>query len=145
MTNEKKAKKGDKVSVEFVGKLEDGTVFDKVPENSPFTFELGNSDVLKTFQEEIVGMKEDEIKEFTIPKEKAYGKKDKKLIFEMTKEVLGDNEFKKGDIVSLKSPKGDMPAKILEVKEDKVTIDTNPILAGHDLTYKVRLIEIKRK
>lgn len=145
MTSKKKAKKGDKVSVEFVGKLEDGTVFDKVPENNPFTFEIGNSDVLKAFQDEIIGMKEDSIKEFTIPKEKAYGKKDKKLIFEMTKEILGNNEFKKGDIVSLKSPKGDMPAKITEVGEEKVTIDTNPILSGHDLTYKVRLIEIKEK
>ena len=144
MTN-KKVKEGKHVFLEFVGKLDDGTVFDKVSKENPFKFKIGENKVLKAFQEEIKGMKEGETKEFTIPKEKAYGKRDKKKIFEITKEILGDKNIKEGDIIALNSADSQFPAKVLEINDDKITIDTNPILAGKDLTYKVKIIEIKDK
>lgn len=75
------AKKGDMVSMNYTGRLEDGTVFDsnvdpKFQHVEPFTFELGAGKVIPGWDEGIVGMKVGEKKTLVIPPEKAYGPND---------------------------------------------------------------------
>lgn len=72
------ANKGDIVSMNYTGKLVDGTVFDsnidpKFKHVQPFTFTLGVGQVIAGWDEGIVGMKVGEKKTMTIPAEKAYG------------------------------------------------------------------------
>ncbi len=74
----KVAQKGDVVSVNYTGRLEDGTVFDSNIEPQfghvePFTFPLGVGQVITGWDEGIVGMKVGEKKTLTIPPEKGYG------------------------------------------------------------------------
>jgi len=76
--NAEVAQDGDFVSVEYTGKLEDGTVFDsnvnpKFGHAVPFNFRLGAGSVIKGWDEGIVGMKAGEEKTLVIPPEKAYG------------------------------------------------------------------------
>src|SRR5258706_15711727 len=72
------AKKGDVVSVNYTGRLEDGTVFDsnvdpKFHHVEPFVFTLGAGQVIPGWDKGIVGMKVGEKKTLTIPPEDAYG------------------------------------------------------------------------
>lgn len=72
------ARSGDFVSVNYTGKLENGTVFDsnvdpKFNHPAPFNFRLGAGSVIKGWDEGIVGMKVGEEKTLVIPPEKAYG------------------------------------------------------------------------
>ncbi len=60
-------KKGDKVSLDYEGKFEDGTVFDssKHGEHShPLEFEVGAGHVIPGFNDAIIGMKKNEEKDF---------------------------------------------------------------------------------
>ena len=86
------AKVGDTVTVNYIGMLEDGAVFDTSEQNvaldssvpkiggfkvsdsyAPLTFKIGAGEVISGFEEAVVGMKVGEIKQMTIPPENAYG------------------------------------------------------------------------
>jgi len=68
-------KKGDEVSVHYVGTLEsDGTQFDSSrSRGEPFTFSLGKGQVIKGWDLGVATMKKGELAKFTISSEFAYG------------------------------------------------------------------------
>ena len=65
---------GDIVWVHYTGKLTSGKVFDSsVGKGKPFKFTLGQGEVIKGWDEGIVGMKIGEKRQLTIPPELGYG------------------------------------------------------------------------
>lgn len=75
---ERVSKTGDLVSMNYTGRLTDGTVFDsnvdpKFGHLEPFIFTLGAGQVIPGWDKGIVGMKIGEKKLLTIPPEDAYG------------------------------------------------------------------------
>lgn len=72
------AKAGDEVSMNYTGKLKNGTVFDsnvdpKFQHVEPFVFTLGAGDVIPGWDKGIVGMRVGEKKTLTIAPDDAYG------------------------------------------------------------------------
>lgn len=77
-TMEKVAKVGDTLVMNYTGRLTNGTVFDsnvdpKFRHVEPFKFTLGAGQVIKGWDEGLVGMKVGDKKTLTIPPEKGYG------------------------------------------------------------------------
>eukprot|EP00158_Paraphelidium_tribonemae_P000555 Partr_v1_DN22796_c0_g1_i1_m37919 putative Peptidyl-prolyl cis-trans isomerase len=72
-----KAKKGDNIKVHYTGKLHsDGTVFDSsVTRGEPLPFTLGAGQVIKGWDEGVLGMCLGEKRKLIIPSEKAYGER----------------------------------------------------------------------
>ncbi|KJE89319.1 FK506-binding protein [Capsaspora owczarzaki ATCC 30864] len=65
---------GSKVTVHYVGRLLDGTVFDSSRErNDPFVFDLGKGRVIKAWDVGVASMKRGELAELTCAPEMAYG------------------------------------------------------------------------
>ena len=89
------AKRGDLLTVHYAGKLSDGRVFDSsIDRNLPFNFVLGAGDVIKGWDEGLVGMRVGGKRRLTIAPEYAYGSQgagpippNSTLIFEV--ELLG--------------------------------------------------------
>jgi FKBP-type peptidyl-prolyl cis-trans isomerase len=70
----KTAKPGDQVTVHYTGWLTDGTKFDSsVDRGEPFTFGLGNGEVISGWDEGVAGMKVGGTRKLTIPPDMAYG------------------------------------------------------------------------
>ena len=68
------AKAGDHVKVHYTGWLTTGKKFDStVDANKPYTFTLGQGDVIKGWDEGIAGMKVGGKRQLRIPPELAYG------------------------------------------------------------------------
>ena len=65
---------GDSVTVEYVGELTDGTVFDSTQSHGqPFTFPLGKGQVIAGWDEGVLGMKVGGERVLVIPASLGYG------------------------------------------------------------------------
>jgi FKBP-type peptidyl-prolyl cis-trans isomerase len=66
------AERGDTITVQYVGKLEDGTKFDSA---KSFEFLLGGGDVIKAWDQGLVGMRIGGQRKLVAPSHLAYGKR----------------------------------------------------------------------
>lgn len=69
------AKNGSKVGVRYIGKLKNGSVFDKNTNGKPFQFALGKGEVIKGWDIGVAGMAVGGERRIVIPPAFAYGKK----------------------------------------------------------------------
>ncbi|EEB08737.1 FKBP-type peptidyl-prolyl cis-trans isomerase [Schizosaccharomyces japonicus yFS275] len=84
------ATNGKKVEMRYIGKLQNGKVFDKNTKGKPFSFLLGRGEVIKGWDVGVLGMAEGGERKLTIPASMAYGNqnipgipKNSTLIFEV--------------------------------------------------------------
>jgi len=144
-TKMKTVAKGDKVKVEYTGTFDDGTVFDASSNHGqPLEFEVGSGQVIKGFDDAVLGMKKGEEKKIVIPAAEAYGEVRSELHKKVPRQQLPqDQEPKVGMILALGMPNGQQfPARIIAVTKDEVTIDLNHPLAGKTLHFKIKVAEI---
>jgi peptidylprolyl isomerase/FKBP-type peptidyl-prolyl cis-trans isomerase FkpA len=72
------AKTGDKITVHYVGTLMDGTKFDSSRDkDQPFSFWVGEHQVIEGWDEGILGMREGETRKLTVPPKLGYGSEKK--------------------------------------------------------------------
>jgi len=138
------AKKGNTVRIHYTGKLKNNKIFESTITNGPIEFTIGNGQAIPGLEENIIGMKVDEIKKIDISPTKGYGKVEKNLIFEVNrKEIFEDVELKVGQ--QLEIPQDDDRIIVVSVKkitDETVILDGNHPLAGKDLVFDVQLLEI---
>ena len=142
----KEVEEGDTVKVEYEVKQQDGEVVDSSEKGrgQPIEFQVGGQQVIKGLDKEIRGMKVGDEKQFTVEPEEGYGERneDKKKEFPKDK-FPSDKEPQEGMMVALGTPDGkQVPAKILEVKDDTVVLDLNHPLAGKTLDFDIKLVDI---
>jgi len=138
-------KKGSKVKIEYTGTLDDGSVFDSSKNHGkPLEFEAGSGLVIKGFDKAIIGMKKGEEKEIKLKPTEAYGDHNPELKKNIPKEQLPkEPEPKVGMILGIGLPDGrQLPATISKVTDKEVIIDLNHPLAGKNLNFKIKVVEI---
>ena len=140
-----KVKKGDKVKVEYTGTLEDGTVFDATERHgAPLEFEAGSGQLIKGFDDAVIGMEKGEEKEIILTPVEAYGEPREDMNKEVPREQLPkEHEPKEGMMLAVGLPNGQqIPARITKVTDSTVTIDLNHPLAGKTLKFKIKIADI---
>jgi len=140
-----KAKNGDKVSVHYTGKFEDGKVFDTSLDGQPLSFELGNGHVIQGFNDAVVGMEPGESKTVTISPDKAYGDYKKELVIKVEKSKLPpDADPQIGQKLSANHSGNDTKINftIVEIEDDVLTLDANHVLSGRNLVFDIELVEV---
>ena len=138
-------KTGDKVKIEYTGTLDDGTIFDSsVDHGNPLEFEVGGGQVIKGFDDAVLGMKENEEKQFSILPVDAYGEHDPTLVQKVPREVFPqDAELVPGLLFEAGLPTGEkVPATITEVQGEIISVDLNHPLAGKRLNFKIKVSAI---
>lgn len=135
---------GNTVKVNFMVRLDDGTVFDSTRDHGPFTFTIGLGAVIPGFEKEIMGMSAGESKTARVSVEDAYGPYYKELIKEVDRTNFpADFKFEAGQRLEL--PGGDGQSAlvtVLKVSEKTVIFDTNHPLAGKELIIDIELLEV---
>ena len=136
-----KVEHGMFVSVDYKGSLENGEVFDSSHGCQPLEIQMGAGQLIKGFEKELMGMSINEKKVFTLPPEDAYGHKDENLTQSFARsEVPPEMNAKIGMTVGLYTPEGrQVPARIIHMDDDKLTLDLNHPLAGESLTFEIEV------
>ncbi len=138
-------KKGDKVKVYYTIGLEDGSVFDKSKEGIPLEFTVGSEQMPLGFDKAVRGMKVNEEKRVTVKARDAYGKRNEGLVMKYYKSRFPEGfEPKIGMGVKLDGGEHGAPAgTIIGVDEEKVILDGNHPLAGHDVVFDFKVVAIE--
>ena len=141
---EAQANIGDTVKVHYTGRLGNSTIFDSSVEREPFQFTLGQEQVIRGFEQAVLGMTVGESKTVVIPADEAYGPyRDELVIVEDISNLPPGLEPEIGDQLSLTLPDGRViGVTVIEITESTITVDANHHLAGKDLVFDIELVEI---
>ncbi len=136
--------KGNKVSVEYTGSFDDGTVFDTSQGREPIQFVAGEGHVIKGFDDAVIGMKKGEQKRVTITPQEGYGARDEKLRQQVPRSVFPQEmKLEKGMGFSFKTPQGQViHATITDASQEAVAVDMNHPLAGKNLVFELKVVDI---
>ena len=139
--------KGDKVQIEYTGTLDNGNVFDTSEKHGkPLEFEVGLGDVIPGFDSAVMGMEEGQEKDITIEPKDAYGMRNGDLVKKIPRSNLPQDQVPQvGMVLAVGFPDGrQLPAKIIEVNDDEVSIDMNHPLAERTLHFKIKLVGLTK-
>lgn len=146
------AKKGDKVKVHYTGRLDDGSVFDSSEcsdddcgcSSGPLEFTIGEGQVIPGFEEAVVGMNIDDTKSVHIPVDQAYGERIEEMVAQVPRtELPAGMAPEVGQQLEVTQEDGNIfPVVITEVTDTHISIDANHPLAGQNLNFDLRLVEI---
>ena len=132
------------VKVHYTGTLNDGSVFDSSEGREPLAFTVGAGNMIPGFEKAVLGMKLNETKKVTIPCDQAYGPVRDDLIQELNKSVLpeGLNPQIGQKLQSQDNEGRAFIVTVKQIKEDTIVIDGNHELAGKDLQFEIRLVDL---
>lgn len=138
------AKLGDQVTVNYTGKLDDGTIFDSSIDRDPLQFSLGEGHVIPGFEEAVTGMSPGDTKTVTIPCNQAYGPYHEEMVIVVDQQQIpAELGIEVGQQLQIRQGEDEIiPVIITDISDSKVTLDANHPLAGQDLTFEIELVEI---
>lgn len=125
-------------------------LMERATAEQPLTFIFGIGMMLPKFEEHLFGLAAGDTYEFTIANEDAYGPYDDEYVLELDRKVFEvDGKFdaemvREGNVVPLMDTEGNrMNAQVVSVTADKVTVDLNHPLAGENLHFKGKVLEVR--
>jgi len=151
---------GDSITIEYVGRFEDGTVFDtsryavaaehgldEAQDNdeddySPLSFTVGEANVIDGLDEAVVGMEKGEESTVTIPPEKAYGEFNPEWVREYNAETFEGMVGKAPEVGMHVHAEGGMHGDVTAVRDDVVEVDFNHELADRTLVFEIEVIGV---
>jgi peptidylprolyl isomerase len=135
---------GKYISVEYTGTLGSGEVFDSSVGRQPMEVLMGSGQLIPGFESQLMGMALNEKKMFTVTAEDAYGQKSDDLMQSVPRsEVPPDMDIQIGMVVGFITPDGHrVPARVVNLDENNLTMDLNHPLAGEALTFEIEVVGI---
>ena len=134
---DRSADTGDTVTVEYIGTLPNGRVFDKSTPENPFVFTIGAQQVLPAFEYHVKGMKVGETKSFAISPLEAYGIWQEDRVITVERNTFPAEEHieigKKAKVAY--SGGTERVMKVVEINDTEIKLDGNHPLSGYTLTY----------
>ncbi len=139
-----KVEKGLFVSVDYKGTLQNGEIFDTSHERQPLEIQVGEGQLIKGFEEKLIGMALNEKKTFTLQPEEAYGNRIEEHVQAIPlSDIPPEMNPKIGEMLALTTPEGQqIPAQISELDDEKMIVDLNHPLAGKSLTFEIEVVGI---
>jgi FKBP-type peptidyl-prolyl cis-trans isomerase SlyD len=129
---------------------ENGEMVEQATTEKPLEFLYGAGMMLPKFETELAGLKQDQDFQIKLGKTDAYGEVNNDAVVELPKSVfLVDGNFddeliKIGNTVPMMSSNGQrMNGLVLEITEEVVKMDFNHPLAGEDLFFTGKVVEVR--
>jgi FKBP-type peptidyl-prolyl cis-trans isomerase SlpA len=140
----KKVETNSTVTVNYTGRLEDGSIFDSsvVEGREPLTATLGQGQLIKGFESGLHDMSVGDKKTVEIEAEDAYGTYNDFMVQEVKKEQM-PGEVEVGMHLQADTQMGPVQFVVKDIKEESVILDANHPLAGQKLIFDLEVLEIQ--
>jgi len=140
------AQSGDRVTIHYIGTLDNGRIFDSADGDNPLSFTIGRGEVFPALEEAVIGMKVGSANNIEIPAAKAFGPHKKENMICLPRSSFpAERQLRIGEKISLAFGDGEERVmRIIKEENDEVTLDGNHPLAGLDLTFALQLVEVEK-
>ena len=138
--------KGDKIKVEYEGRLEDGSLFSSSESEGLLELIAGENCLVPGLKGVFSGMQLEEVKNVELAPCDAYGESCQELKRDVPRCNLPSGMvIYPGKKISMQTVSGHtIPAEIIDCCNDSVTLDFNHPLAGQKLFFKLKIKEIQK-
>ena len=135
---------GQKVKVDFVGKLANGAEFsNSYLVGEPFEFTVGQGVMLAAFEDVVRAMSVGDTVSVRIPCEKAYGPYDETLVERVPATMFPNAQnLEVGKFIVIETPVESIRARLIRAEEGWLYFDRNHELAGEDLLFEITLVDV---
>jgi len=125
-------------------------VVEKVESNQPLVFLYGIGNMLEKFEKNLEGMQQGETFSFSLKPEEGYGDIDEEAVVRLPIQIfevdgnLDTEMVKEGNMLPMMDQDGNqMQGRVLEVAEDSVLMDFNHPLAGMNMHFSGKVVNIR--
>ncbi len=127
-----------------------GQLIQQVTEERPFVYLFGIGGLLPAFKANLEGLNAGDDFSFILQKDEAYGLPSEENVLRLDKKifeidgVFDDTNIKVGEVVPMEDENGyPLAGRILEIASDSVLVDFNHPLAGLDLYFEGKILEVR--
>ncbi len=137
------------ISYELREKDANGEVIETVSDSNPFVFLYGAGFIIEGLETGLKGLEPGQTFALTVPCEKAYGRLNDKFIFDIPRQVFteaeeGESLLKIGNRLMMQDQHGEViEGIVLKIGDEFVTMDFNHPLAGKDLYFSGKVLEVR--
>lgn len=144
MSEELKVKDGHVVSMEYTLKV-DGRVADTSEGREPLKYVHGAGNIIPGLEREITGMEVGDSKDVVVPAADGYGEEDEKAFMDVPRDQFPEEiPMKVGTEIQVQNQAGQpMYARIDTVGDKSVRLDFNHPLAGKELHFSVKVVDLR--
>ena len=128
----------------------EGEIFESATEANPLVFLHGAGLMIPAFEEQLIGKKTGEKFEIAIPAASGYGEINEEAVVELPLDIfkidgkVDDALLTPGNSVPMMSAHGQrMDGIVVSVQNETVTMDFNHPLAGEDLHFTGKIMEVR--
>jgi FKBP-type peptidyl-prolyl cis-trans isomerase SlyD len=135
---------GSTVSIEYTLKLDDGSTADSNAGGEPLVYVQGEQQILPALEAKLMGMKADETREVTLTPEEGYGPVHEAALQSVPLDIIPEEARNVGARLVGQGPQGQpLHAVVKEINEENVVVDLNHPLAGENLHFTIKVVNIK--
>ena len=147
-----KIEKNKVVAVSYELKLAEKSeeVIDLAYEDSPLEFLFGSGMMLQKFEENLNSLSKDDTFEFKLTSEEGYGTRNEDYISDVPKNIfeqdgkIQDDLLTVGNVIPMQDENGGhFNGQVVSVENDMVKLDFNHPLAGEDLYFTGKIVNIR--
>lgn len=133
------------VQFHYTLKDADGTVIETSQSTGePMAYLHGHGNIIPGLEEEMAGKEAGAEFTATVSPEKAYGQRDETAIQRIpVKHLQGAKKWKKGMIAHVETDQGPRQVTVIKVGKFMVDVDANHPFAGKELTFEVKIEDVR--
>lgn len=144
MSEELTVQNGQVVSMEYTLKV-DGALTDSSKGNEPLEYVHGAGNIIPALEREMTGMTVGDSKDVVITAAEGYGEQDNEAFMDVPRDQFPDEiPMKSGTELQVQNKEGQpMFARIEKVEDNSVRLNFNHPLAGKDLHFSVKVVDLR--
>jgi FKBP-type peptidyl-prolyl cis-trans isomerase SlyD len=132
------------VTIDYKLQNTDGELLDSSEGSEPLVYLHGNDNIIVGLEKHLLGKQAGDAVDCLVPAVEAYGVRDDSLVFKVAKSEFGpDASVEIGMQFEAHGEGGAQIVTVMGIEDDQVTIDANHPLAGEDLHFTVKVVDVR--